>query len=237
MTAVNFLRPVFAGSFPPAMDPGVLYVSIPYRTCGHLCCCGCGQEVITPLSPAQWSLTYDGENVSLTPSIGNWALPCRSHYWIRKGKVRRSRRYSPAEITENRERDRRRLDRQDAETTPGPSARAAHGPGDPASPLARHASQEHYDDRSCRNSPQPAGGPRATGSAAQRPKPAESGASSADLTTMPTKEGASEPDQCPPDGWRTSVRQLRLLLLKRQEARIPSSLLGEQRHQHGHRAL
>ncbi len=73
-----------------------------------------------PPVAAQWSLTYDGENVSLTPSIGNWALPCRSHYWIRKGKVRRSRRYSPAEITENRERDRRRLDRQDAETTPRP---------------------------------------------------------------------------------------------------------------------
>ena len=49
MTAVKFLRPEFADSFPAAMDPGVLYISIPYRTCGHLCCCGCGQEVITPL--------------------------------------------------------------------------------------------------------------------------------------------------------------------------------------------
>jgi hypothetical protein len=77
------------------------------------------------VSPAQWSITDDGENVSLTPSVGNWALPCRSHYWIRKGKVRWSRRYSPAEITENRERDRRRLDRQDAETSPGPLARGA----------------------------------------------------------------------------------------------------------------
>jgi hypothetical protein len=118
VTAVNLLRPAFTGSFPATMEPGVLYVSIPYRTCGHLCCCGCGQEVITPLSPARWTLTYDGENVSLTPSVGNWALPCRSHYWIRRGKVRWSRRYSPDEIAETRERDRRRLDRQDAETTP-----------------------------------------------------------------------------------------------------------------------
>jgi hypothetical protein len=114
----KFLRPEFIDSFPAIMDPAVLYVSIPYRTCGHLCCCGCGQEVVTPLSPAQWSLTYDGENVSLTPSIGNWALPCQSHYWIRKGRVRRSRRYSSAEIVETRERDRRRLDQQDAKGVP-----------------------------------------------------------------------------------------------------------------------
>ena len=37
---------------------------------------------------------------------------------------------------------------------------------------------------------------------------------------MSAKEGASEPDLCPPDEWRASVRPLRLLLLKRQEARI-----------------
>ncbi|MGW1538684.1 DUF6527 family protein [Streptomyces sp. NPDC002309] len=91
------------------MDAGVLYISVLYRTCGHLCCCGCGQEVITPLSPAQWSVTYDGESVSLTPSIGNWSLPCQSHYWIRSGRVRWSHRYSSAEIDQNRARDRRLL--------------------------------------------------------------------------------------------------------------------------------
>jgi hypothetical protein len=123
VTAVSFLRPAFADSFPTPMDPGVLYVSIPYRTCGHLCCCGCGCEVITPLSPAQWSLTYDGENVSLSPSIGNWALPCQSHYWIRKGKVRWSRRYSRDEIAENRARDQRQLDRHDSPAEPDPLAR------------------------------------------------------------------------------------------------------------------
>ena len=118
MTMVNFLRPEFTENFPAVMDPGVLYVSIPYRTCGHLCCCGCGQEVITPLSPTQWSLAYDGENVLLTPSIGNWALPCQSHYWIRKGKVRWSRRYSLAEIEENRVRDRRWLERRNVIAEP-----------------------------------------------------------------------------------------------------------------------
>jgi hypothetical protein len=101
----------------------VLYISIAYSTCGHLCCCGCGQEVITPLSPAQWSFTYDGENVSLAPSVGSWALSCQSHYWIRKGKVQWSRRYSPDEVAENRERDRRELAQQAGENTAGRFAR------------------------------------------------------------------------------------------------------------------
>ncbi|MFA0839024.1 DUF6527 family protein [Streptomyces rochei] len=106
MTRQDTLRPVFTETFPSTMDAGVLYISVPYRTCGHLCCCGCGQEVVTPLSPRQWSITYDGESVSLAPSIGNWSLPCQSHYWIRSGNVRWSRRYSSAEIDDNRARDR-----------------------------------------------------------------------------------------------------------------------------------
>lgn len=114
MTPQETLRPVFTETFPPTMDAGVLYISIPYRTCGHLCCCGCGQEVVTPLSPAQWSLTYNGENVSLTPSIGNWSFPCRSHYWIRDGRIRWSRRYSPSEIDQNQDRDRRLLAAHDS---------------------------------------------------------------------------------------------------------------------------
>ncbi|MFJ2058152.1 DUF6527 family protein [Streptomyces sp. NPDC087908] len=115
MTPPDTLRPVFTETFPPAMDAGVLYISIPYRTCAHLCCCGCGHEIVTPLSPAQWSLTYDGENVSLTPSIGNWSLPCQSHYWIRASRVRWSRHYTPAEIDQNQERDRHLLATRDRE--------------------------------------------------------------------------------------------------------------------------
>jgi hypothetical protein len=99
------ITPQFVESFPAAMHPGVLYVSIEYRTCGHLCCCGCGQEVVTPLSPAQWSLTYDGETVSLAPSVGNWALPCQSHYWIRRGRVQWSSTMSPTKIAAARSAD------------------------------------------------------------------------------------------------------------------------------------
>jgi len=31
VTAVQFLRPAFVESFPPTMDQGVLYISIPYH--------------------------------------------------------------------------------------------------------------------------------------------------------------------------------------------------------------
>ncbi|MFI6012447.1 DUF6527 family protein [Streptomyces sp. NPDC051243] len=123
MTAVSRLRPAFVETFPATMDQGVLYISISYRTCGHLCGCGCGEEVITPLSPAQWSFTFNGETVSLAPSVGNWALPCRSHYWIREGEIHWSRRYSDTEIAANRERDRRRLDEASAAAAPTPLAR------------------------------------------------------------------------------------------------------------------
>ncbi|WP_063774112.1 DUF6527 family protein [Streptacidiphilus rugosus] len=119
MKAVNFLRPQFVDTFPPVMDTGVLYVSIPYSTCGHLCACGCGEEVVTPLNPAQWALTYDGETVSLMPSIGNWGLRCRSHYWITQGKVLWSRRYTAHEIDVNRERDRKVLQQQLGESRYG----------------------------------------------------------------------------------------------------------------------
>jgi len=103
--------------------PAAYPTATPYHTCGHLCCCGCGQEVITPLSPAQWSFTYDGENVSLDPSVGNWALPCQSHYWIRKGKVHWGRHYSRTEIADNRERDQRQLTRHVNGPALGPLSR------------------------------------------------------------------------------------------------------------------
>ncbi|WP_069770972.1 DUF6527 family protein [Streptomyces sp. LUP30] len=115
MSAASRLRPAFVETFPATLDQGVLYISITYRTCGHLCCCGCGEEVITPLSPAQWSVTYNGETVSLAPSIGNWALACQSHYWIRNGDIHWSRRYSAQEIAANCERDRGRLDEASAD--------------------------------------------------------------------------------------------------------------------------
>ena len=95
----------FVNQIPEKLEEGVIYVSIPFETVIHKCCCGCGKEVVTPLSPTGWSLTFDGETITLDPSIGNWNFQCKSHYFIRKNKVIWARQYSKLEIEENRYRD------------------------------------------------------------------------------------------------------------------------------------
>lgn len=77
----------FVGHAPQPLEPGVLYISMEFATAMHLCCCGCSREVVTPFSPTDWKLIFDGETVSLTPSVGNWNFPCRSHYIIRRNGV------------------------------------------------------------------------------------------------------------------------------------------------------
>jgi len=101
--------PEFVTSFPTELEQGHLYVSAQFSTAAHLCACGCGREVITPISPAQWVLTFDG-TVSMAPSIGNWALPCQSHYVIDRGAIRWARGFTRDEIQRNRESDHEILD-------------------------------------------------------------------------------------------------------------------------------
>jgi hypothetical protein len=92
------LKHEFVEFIPDKLDDGMVYVSIPYATVAHKCCCGCGTEVVTPLSPTDWKLMFDGETVSLDPSIGNWSFACKSHYWIRRNKVKWAARWSQEEI-------------------------------------------------------------------------------------------------------------------------------------------
>jgi hypothetical protein len=77
----------FVDLIPNNLEEGVLYVSVTHGTALHLCCCGCRREVVTPLTPTDWKLIFDGETVSLYPSIGNWNFSCRSHYWISNNRV------------------------------------------------------------------------------------------------------------------------------------------------------
>ncbi len=77
----------FVKFIPDALQEGVLYISLEYATAVHRCFCGCGREVVTPISPTDWHLSVVAGSVSLAPSIGNWGFPCRSHYWIRKNRV------------------------------------------------------------------------------------------------------------------------------------------------------
>jgi hypothetical protein len=78
----------FVELIPMEINENTLYVSIAYGTVTHKCACGCGNEVVTPLNKKGWSMTYDGESISLYPSIGNWNLPCKSHYWVRENKIK-----------------------------------------------------------------------------------------------------------------------------------------------------
>ncbi|HVO36773.1 MAG TPA: DUF6527 family protein [Candidatus Acidoferrum sp.] len=67
--------------------------------------CGCGEIVVTPIKPTDWTLTWNGETVTLKPSIGNWSLPCRSHYWIIEDKIIWARKWNDKEVGAGRAKD------------------------------------------------------------------------------------------------------------------------------------
>ena len=95
-------RHEFVTNMPAKLTEGILYISIDYTTMMHLCACGCGREVVTPLSPKDWKLIFDGETISVHPSIGSWALPCRSHYFIRNDTIQWAGDWSEEKIAQNR---------------------------------------------------------------------------------------------------------------------------------------
>lgn len=107
MSRRAIVRHEFVDEVPEGMADGIAYVSIKYATVIHRCCCGCGHEVVTPLAPDEWQLTFDGEAISLHPSIGNWSLDCRSHYWIRRNRVVWARAWTDAEVRRARRSPRR----------------------------------------------------------------------------------------------------------------------------------
>lgn len=99
------LQHKFVELVPDVLEDGILYISIEYCSAIHKCVCGCGNEVVTPLSPNDWQLTFDGKTVSLYPSIGNWNFECKSHYWIIHNKVKFARKWSDSEIQFSRDKD------------------------------------------------------------------------------------------------------------------------------------
>lgn len=86
MEKINNYDVHFVDYMPDTIRQGILYVSMRYAVVIHLCACGCGEKVVTPLSPNDWKLSFDGESISLYPSIGNWDFPCKSHYFIRNNR-------------------------------------------------------------------------------------------------------------------------------------------------------
>ncbi len=94
----RIIRPEFVEFIPDEIKDGVLYISIRYNTATHKCPSGCGEIVVTPITPTDWTLIWNGEFVSLYPSIGNWSLPCDSHYWIRENRIVWARKWDKQEI-------------------------------------------------------------------------------------------------------------------------------------------
>ena len=104
---VNAIRPEFVDFVPATLIPGVFYISDRFKTASHLCACGCGEKVVTPLSPVKWQIYREGDAVTLVPSIGNWDYACRSHYFIRRNKIVWAAEFSVESIARVQARDRR----------------------------------------------------------------------------------------------------------------------------------
>jgi hypothetical protein len=119
------VRHEFVEFIPDVLEEGVVYVSIAYATASHKCCCGCGKEVVTPLSPTDWKLIFDGKTISLDPSIGNWGFECRSHYWIQRNRVNWARSWSEEQVIAGRAHDSLAKERYFGAEPKGPSKHLA----------------------------------------------------------------------------------------------------------------
>ena len=87
MDKLTEISAVYVDRFPQELEHGKLYISKDCRLAVHLCACGCGEKTFTPLDEQGWSLHEEGGRVTLSPSIGNFCFPCKSHYFIQNSKV------------------------------------------------------------------------------------------------------------------------------------------------------
>jgi hypothetical protein len=93
---------------PKQLEPGILYVSYEFGTAAHLCACGCGTKIRTPLGPTEWSIEETSKGPSLWPSIGNWQQACKSHYVISRGEILWADRWSDKRIAAGRKQEQMR---------------------------------------------------------------------------------------------------------------------------------
>jgi uncharacterized protein DUF6527 len=87
---------------PKQLEPGILYVSKQFSTAAHLCACGCGEKIRTPLGPTEWSVKETAGGPSVWPSIGNWQKACQSHYVIQNGRIVWYDQWSAAQVAAGR---------------------------------------------------------------------------------------------------------------------------------------
>jgi hypothetical protein len=105
MSHLTTIHPEFVEFVPKVLEDGIIYVSIPYSTSVHKCACGCGSKITLPINPAKWRFLYDGDAISLWPSVGNWSYRCQSHYWIERNRIEWAPKWSQEKIDGARARD------------------------------------------------------------------------------------------------------------------------------------
>jgi hypothetical protein len=93
---------------PTELQPGILYVSEEFGIAIHLCACGCGTKVKTPLAPTEWSVTVTKRGPTLQPSVGNWQEACQSHYLITRGEIVWAEKWTPEQIAAGRRNEEQR---------------------------------------------------------------------------------------------------------------------------------
>lgn len=85
---IDQILPEFVEEIPAEINDGYLYLCLQYNAVIHKCACGCGEIISTPLDKKHgWVMQYDGETVTLSPSVGNGSYKCRSHYFIRGNNI------------------------------------------------------------------------------------------------------------------------------------------------------
>lgn len=99
------MRHELVEAMPDVIDEGTLYISTYFRTASHRCACGCGYRVVTPLRAGRWQVEITESGPTLRPSIGNGSFPCRSHYYITRGRVEWLGEYTDEMIAFARKRD------------------------------------------------------------------------------------------------------------------------------------
>ena len=87
---------------PKQLEPGILYVSEKFGAVAHLCACGCGAKIRTPLGATDWSLNVKAGGPCLWPSVGNWQQACKSHYVIDNGDIIWCGTWTPEQILAGR---------------------------------------------------------------------------------------------------------------------------------------
>ena len=90
----NKFKVEFVDKIPSNLKDGILYVCISCNVIVHRCACGWGERTVTPIDKKYgWVMKYDGQAITLRPSIGNFSIACRSHYYITDNNVEWLERY------------------------------------------------------------------------------------------------------------------------------------------------